>query len=170
MSTDWLLTTYNHTGDEVIPATPLTTMMIESDGTMGTFSASMTLSHEFLSSLDITSRNFFQLNYFSRSYPENSFILKDALLTSVNYTVNNGESFMHVEASWQYYRETEDREYSNELDYNNRNHYNFDGYELNYISNSDEWSNLHLRRTQHWKAILLNKSHEEIANWQSFGF
>lgn len=167
MSTDWCLKIFDSSGNEIVPSTPLLTMMIERQQTVGTFTASMELNHNFLDRFYLQNNPFYfyNLNYYSRSYPENTFVLKDTILTSVNYSQDLENNNMHVQASWQYYNEIGPEEYSNTLDIvNPAVSAVYDTYyvlQVNGIDNIQQW-----QRSLEDFPILEQKK----VNWQSFGF
>ncbi len=152
MSADWRLNISDCFENELISAIELKTMMIERETTgMGLFTVSMDLNSNDLSSLNINDRKFYNLNYYSNSYPLNTFILKDAILISVTCEHNSRNNNMHVEASWNYYRESGDPDYMNEV---------------------DEFANFHtvyVDRSAYYMPQLSFEL-ENKSNWRLFGF
>jgi len=105
--------------------------------------------------LNINDRKFYNLNYYSHSYPLNTFILKDAILTSITCEHNSRNNNMHVEASWNYYRESGDFEYASEYD-------NFSNSEIAYV----DMHHVHIDECYYTPDLDL----DEKFNWKSFGF
>lgn len=164
MSTDWHLRVRDSLGNELIPSTPLLTMMIDRQQRSNTFTASMILDYESLHHLNLQNTTFYCLNYYCRSYPDNSFILKDAILTSVNVSWESDSNNMHVQASWQYYDEEGGIEYRNEFDFIDRIERNSDTpYNAFYALYLDE----NLDYTPHWQGVVIK---QDNLNWKSFGF
>ena len=116
MSTDWHLIIKDELDNEIIPSTELVTLLIERDEHIETFSVCMDLSMELSDRLNLYNRLLYNLNYYSQSYPDNNFFLKDAKLIGVSYQYNPEGNNMHVEASWQYYREYGEFDYVNEIE------------------------------------------------------
>jgi hypothetical protein len=151
MSTDWRLNITDCFENDIISSIELNTMMIEQSGRCCIFMASMNLNWESLNLLNINERRIYNLNYYSHSYPENSFILKDAIITSLNCSYNS-ETNMHVEVSWNYFREnSSDLQYANEI-------------EPTYVP---QWQ--YTADQEYEDSFLINNSIEKI-NWQIFGF